>query len=80
MNSYAKTTWVNNQTPALSAQNLKHIEDGIYAVTEEAKSLRSDLDSLVVSSLDLTNYATKNYVKSYVDAQLNGLADALASI
>lgn len=43
MNSYAKTTWVDNDIPALDAQNLNHIEDGIYAVTEEVRARGSSV-------------------------------------
>lgn len=35
MNSYSKTTWVDNNTPALNAENLNHIEQGIKNVTDE---------------------------------------------
>lgn len=35
MNSYSKTTWVDNNTPALNAENLNHIEQGIKDVTDE---------------------------------------------
>lgn len=28
--AYTKTTWVNNQAPAINAENLNKIEDGIY--------------------------------------------------
>lgn len=39
MNEYQKTQWVNGQAPALSAENLNHIEEGIKAVTDEVISL-----------------------------------------
>lgn len=35
MNSYNKTEWKNGQAPALSAENLNKIEDGLEAVTNE---------------------------------------------
>lgn len=34
MNSYTKTMWVNGQAPAISAENLNHIEEGIKAATD----------------------------------------------
>lgn len=34
MNSYNKTQWVNGQAPAISAENLNHIEEGIRAATD----------------------------------------------
>ena len=35
MNSYTKTTWIDNSTPAINAENLNHIEQGIKDVTDE---------------------------------------------
>lgn len=35
MNGYVKTTWVDNSTPAINAENLNHIEQGIKNVTDE---------------------------------------------
>ena len=35
MNSYIKTEWRNGQAPALSAENLNKIENGLEAVTNE---------------------------------------------
>lgn len=42
MNSYLKTVWRNGQPPALNADNLNHIEQGIYDVTEEVRDLDID--------------------------------------
>ena len=35
MNGYTKTTWVDNSVPAINAENLNHIEQGIKDVTDE---------------------------------------------
>ena len=35
MNRYTKTEWRNGQAPALNAENLNHIENGLEAVTNE---------------------------------------------
>ena len=35
MNGYTKTTWINNSVPAINAENLNHIEQGIKDVTDE---------------------------------------------
>lgn len=35
MNGYTKTTWIDNSTPAINAENLNHIEQGIKDVTDE---------------------------------------------
>ncbi len=49
---YIKTVWVDDDIPALDADNLNHIEDGIERVTEAVQALEtavpakaSDLDS-----------------------------------
>jgi len=35
MNGYTKTAWIDNSTPAINAENLNHIEQGIKDVTDE---------------------------------------------
>ena len=41
MNEYIKTEWVDNDSPAISAANLKHIESGIEAVTNAVIALHN---------------------------------------
>lgn len=42
MNSYVKTAWVNDSIPALDADNLNHIEDGIEAAVQGVNDLDGD--------------------------------------
>ena len=35
MNGYTKTTWIDNSVPAINAENLNHIEQGLKDVTDE---------------------------------------------
>ena len=50
--AYTKTTWVNNSAPAISAENLNKIEQGIYDNAEDCDDL---LDGLI--DLDTTAQA-----------------------
>lgn len=46
--AYTKTTWVNNSAPAISADNLNKIENGIYDNAEDCDDLldgKIDLDT-----------------------------------
>ncbi len=45
MNSYIKTNWVNGSAPALSADNLNKIEDGIEAATEAVSALETNVSN-----------------------------------
>lgn len=40
--AYTKTNWVNGGPPALSAENLNHIEDGIYNADAEIDQIQAD--------------------------------------
>ena len=40
--AYTKTTWINGSAPALSADNLNKIEDGIYNNSVEIDGLKQD--------------------------------------
>lgn len=46
MDSYEKTTWRNGAAPALSAENLNNIEEGIEDVTNEVIDLESKMTSV----------------------------------
>ena len=58
MNEYQRTQWVNGQAPALSAENLNHIEEGIKAVTDAVRNLSPE-NSVEVFDDDL-DFADKN--------------------
>lgn len=58
--SYTKTKWVNDEKPAINADNLNHIEEGIAAVTPTnltAKDTPADGDLLL---LDNSSGGTKS--------------------
>ncbi|MEE0874617.1 MAG: hypothetical protein UIH27_14275 [Ruminococcus sp.] len=65
MDPYNKTTWVNGSLPAINAENLNHIEDGIADVTDFA----SELD-------DRKADASSVYTKAEVDTAVSAKADA----
>lgn len=50
--AYTKTQWVNNQAPAIDADNLNKIEQGIYDAHEEITDVKGDIPQNVS---DLTN-------------------------
>ena len=64
MDSYNKIGWVNGSEPALSAENLNHMDDGIEAATEAITSLQNELPSLarlrdIPEVPDVSNKANK---------------------
>lgn len=40
---YRKTVWVNNSSPDINAENLNHIEDGIYSAHEAIGSMQQSV-------------------------------------
>ena len=42
--SYTKTTWRNNQSPAINADNLNHIEQGIYDAHDGLASANNNME------------------------------------
>ena len=44
--AYTKTNWVNGQAPALSAENLNKIEEGIYNNAGDIASILADVSAL----------------------------------
>lgn len=76
LNSYTKTNWVNGSAPALSADNLNKIEDGIEAVTnaeinteEEIHDARGTYPNLK-QRLDNTGAPTDEQVAEAVEEYL----------
>jgi hypothetical protein len=43
---YSPTTWVNGQQPAISAENLNHIENGIDAIDDRVVTHDGDIANL----------------------------------
>ena len=51
---YSKTTWVNNEAPAINATNLNKIEEGIDNVDTELVSQDSRISNLEANEVDAT--------------------------
>lgn len=47
--AYTKTTWVNNQAPAINADNLNKIEDGIFNNDAAVSNLTTEVGKKTVS-------------------------------
>lgn len=58
--AYNKTTWVNNQAPALDADHLNHIEQGIYDATE---GLAGKVDKVTGKGLSSNDYTDAEKTK-----------------
>ena len=67
--SYTKTTWVNDQAPAINATNLNNIEDGIADVDSRTTTLEGQV----------TNFKTGSEITTEIGAavdDLSGVTDA----
>lgn len=56
--AYTKTTWVNNNTPAINAENLNKIEDGIFNVHQDVTNLDTRVSTNEDDVVTLTNSVT----------------------
>ena len=74
--AYTKTTWNNNQPPAIDADNLNKIEQGIYDAHEEITDVKGDMEDLGrsikgdLSRFDLVDYNLESNVP--VSEELTG--------
>lgn len=64
--AYTKTQWVNNQAPALDADHLNHIEQGIYDAHEEITDVKGDIPQNVSDLTNDAGYQTATQVASAV--------------
>ncbi len=72
---YSPTTWVNGQQPAISAENLNHIENGIDAIDDRVVTHDGNIASLQSDIADLetaTQTATDAQISAIV-AKIRGL-------
>ena len=58
--SYTKTTWVDNSAPAINAENLNKIEQGIYDATE---GLADKVDKVTGKELSTNDYTDADKTK-----------------
>ncbi len=58
--SYTKTNWVNGGPPALSAENLNKIEDGIYNNDAAIAAAVSAMAGWKIKKYDVANSSTVN--------------------
>lgn len=47
--AYTKTTWVNGGPPAIDADNLNNIEDGVYNNDQKISAINSYLNGMIVT-------------------------------
>lgn len=72
--SYTKTTWVNNDSPAISAANLQNIEDGIETNDTsigDLTSLNTSVKDTLVNAINEVSIKTNNIVGSILWSDYN---------
>ena len=65
--AYTKTQWVNNQAPAIDADNLNKIEQGIYDAHAEITDLKGDIPQAVSDLTNDAGYQTASQVATAVN-------------
>ena len=48
--AYTKTTWRNNQSPAINADNLNHIEEGVYEAHQDIATNTQNIENLTTQT------------------------------
>lgn len=48
--AYTKTTWRNNQSPAINADNLNHIEQGVYEAHQDIATNTQNIENLTTQT------------------------------
>lgn len=48
--AYTKTTWRNNQSPAINADNLNHIEEGVYEAHQDIAENTQNIENLTTQT------------------------------
>ena len=76
MNEYVKTEWVDNDSPAISAANLNHIESGVEAVTNAVIALHNAGVSPEQITATITE-AVRSSLSNKLDRLGNGSADKI---
>ena len=76
MNEYVKTEWVDNDSPAISAANLNHIESGVEAVTNAVIALHNAGVSPEQITATITE-AVRSSLSNKMDKLGNGSGDKI---
>ena len=84
MSEYTKINWVNNSPPAINAENLNHMDDGIAAATDGVTALESSKLSAAAGAVGTENLAdesiTVEKVADDLAAVINSKAPATTAI
>ncbi len=77
MDNYVETAWVDDDIPALDAENLNHIEAGIKAVTDAVIAMHSagispeNIAAKIANAVKLPNGSSDELVKADSSGKLN---------
>lgn len=75
--AYNKTTWVNNQAPALDADHLNHIEQGIKDAHEELEEVAAAVEESEPLDIDFPTFSsfpqTQTNSKITTDMKITGI-------
>lgn len=90
--SYTKTTWRNNQSPAINADNLNHIEQGIYDAHDGLASANNNMELMDnrlqaeiddansdISTLE-SNLAAETSARTQQDSVLSNRIDSIIAL
>lgn len=78
--SYTKTTWRNNQAPAINADNLNHMEQGIESAHNQIGVNTSNIESLTTQvQNNATNIASEISARQTTDSSLQSQIDQLVA-
>ena len=79
--SYTPTTWRNNQSPAINADNLNHIEQGISNAHSDIAVNTQNIESLTTQAQNnANNIASEISARQSADAVLKARMDEFASL
>ena len=79
--SYTKTVWRNNQAPAINADNLNHIEQGIESAHNQIAIDTSNIESLTTQvQANASNLASEISARQSADNVINARMDTFASL
>lgn len=80
MSEYTKINWVNNSPPAINAENLNHMDDGIAAATDGVTALESSKLSAAAGAVGTENLADESITVEKVADDLAAVINAKAPL